>query len=255
MTADCSRCTCVRCRVTAHARLYRSVFREPALCPARTPRQFRRSAGPLGGAKYGAKAQVGQVAVHRHAAARVHERGDGVQRLGRHRDGERSTTRTCFSSSRRPGRCSACCLRADRHAHRLPQLPAAGGHLDGARRSSALALVAVLFGRPVNGASRWLGIGGARRAAVGAREDRRHRLHRRAARAAHGSHRRGCRTRCCRSASSSAAIVGADPAEPDLGTAVSIVDDRRGDGVRRRHQLPLHRRAAARRRCRRSTSW
>ena len=26
------------------------------------------------------------------------------------------------------------CLRADRHAHRLPQLPAAGGHLDDARR-------------------------------------------------------------------------------------------------------------------------
>ena len=31
-------------------------------------------------------------------------------------------------------------------AHRLPHLPAAGGDLDRARRSSALALVAVLFG-------------------------------------------------------------------------------------------------------------
>ncbi len=63
----------------------------------------------------------------------------------------------------------------------------------------------------------------ARHPALGAGEDCRHLLHRGAARTADGSHRRDSVTRCCRSASSSAALVALILAEPDLGTAVSVV--------------------------------
>ena len=92
---------------------------------------------------------------------------------------------------------------------------------------------------PVNGATRWLGVGGARRAAVGARQDRRRScssaalLERRMDRMDDGrlfaaaDRGRGRRDR------------RADPAEPDLGTAVWIADDRGGDGLRGGNQLPV----------------
>ena len=92
----------------------------------------------------------------------------------------------------------------------------------GARRWSSLALVAVLFGHARNGATRWFGFGrlGVQPSELAKiviivfiaalLERRMDRIDDR-------------RTRCCRSASCSAVIVGLILAEPDLGTSVSII--------------------------------
>ena len=141
------------------------------------------------------------------------------------------------------------CRARPRDAHRLPHLPRAGLHLDAALVVVAVALVAVLFSPPVNNARRWFGLGGHWHPAVGARE----------ARARSSSSRRcssggctastKCGTRCCRSAIVVAVLVGLILLEPDFGTSMSLVADRRGHGVRRRPQLPLHRRRARSPRC------
>ena len=114
---------------------------------------------------------------------------------------------------------------------RLPHLSAAGGDLDRARRRRRGAASRCCSGRAGQRRDPLARLRRARRAAVGAREDRRDHLHRGAARAADGSHRRGRRTRCCRSASSLGVMVGLILAEPDLGTAVMHRDDRGGDGL------------------------
>ena len=134
----------------------------------------------------------------------------------------------------------------DRDAHRLPHLPRAGVHLDAASASSALALVAVLFRPPVNSARRWFGIGGfgiqpselAKLAAIffiaAMLERRMHRINELALLAAADR------------LIVVLGLVGLILLEPDFGTSMSLLADRRRDGVRRRPQLPLHRR---RRRC------
>ena len=91
-------------------------------------------------------------------AARVHQRGDGLQRLGGHGDGAAPRARTITCSSRRPGPCSASCSCRSSCASITGTTASrrSSGRCSG---SSRLALVAVLFGRPVNGASRWLLLG------------------------------------------------------------------------------------------------
>ena len=132
----------------------------------------------------------------------------------------------------------------DRDARRLPHLPQRAADLGAARRSSALLLVAVLFSRPVNGTRRWFAIGGfgiqpselAKLAAILFTalilERRMHRINelgyallpialdrRRAGRA--------------------------DPARARLRHRGVAAGGRRGDGLRRRPQLPLPRRRGA----------
>ena len=105
-----------------------------------------------------------------------------------------------------------------------------------------LALVAVLFGRPINGATRWLEYRAARRAAVGARQDRGHHLHRRAARAAHGAHRRaGADAAADRRRDRSDRPADPRGAGPRHGRRHRR--DRVGHDLRGRHQLSLHRAA------------
>ena len=80
----------------------------------------------------------------------------------------------------------------------------------------ALALVAVLFSAPVNGARRWFGVGG-----IGVQPSElaklaRDLLHRRAARAAHAPHRRGRLRAAADRHRGRSALVGADPARAGL---------------------------------------
>ena len=183
--------------------------------------------GTFRAAEYGAKAQIGQVAVHRHAAAGLRQRRDGLQRLGGHGHGAVPATPTSSCSSRRRGRSSACrslpiVMRIDyRH------LPAAGRHLDGARRGRR---------------SRWWPCSSARRstaraagsASAGSASSRRS-----SRRSSSSSSSRRCSsgawtgsTTCAYAllpigARRSACVVGLILLEPDFGTAVSIARDRR----------------------------
>ena len=137
---------------------------------------------------YGAKAQVRQGTVPRHAAAGVLERGHGLQRLGG--AGDEPLQPALFLSHQAgdvggagPGRDE------HRHALRLSELPRAVVHLDGARRGRVRAGRGAVQRadqrKPplVRRRRVW-------RAAIRAREAERHLLYRGAARAADGSHRR-----------------------------------------------------------------
>ena len=113
-------------------------------------------------------------------------------------------------------------MRVDYRTYREPVV-----HLELRSAWSALALVAVLFSPPVNGARRWFGIGGigiqpselAKLAAIffiaALLERRMHRINEVALLAAADR------------ASSSAALVGLILLEPDFGTSMSLVADRR----------------------------
>ena len=96
-----------------------------------------------------------------HAAARLRQRGDGLQRLGRRwrwRRYQRARIyfliKQAHVGAARPG------AAAGRDAHRLPHYRQPVVIWTGARRSSALALVAVLFGRADQRRDAWLGVGG-----------------------------------------------------------------------------------------------
>ena len=88
------------------------------------------------------------------------ERRHGLQRLGGRWRMERYQQPYLFLIKQAMWAALGLALLCDRDAHRLPHLPRAGR--SSGRRSAlvALALVAVLFSPPVNGARRWFGVGG-----------------------------------------------------------------------------------------------
>ena len=109
---------------------------------------------------YGAKAQIGQGAVHRHAAARVRQHRHGLQRLGGRRDGAQPPAVPVPDQAGDVGAARPRRARADRHA-RSTTGPTGSRSSSGPRSAVVgLALVAVLFSPPINGARRWFGVGG-----------------------------------------------------------------------------------------------
>ena len=140
-----------------------------------------------------------------------------------------------------------------RHALRLSQLPRAVVHLAVAWRGRRWRSSAVLFSRPINGSSRWFGIGG-----IGVQPSELAKLsaiffiaaH---SRAADGPHRRNSiRARAHRARRRHARR--ADPARAGFGHVDYADADRGGHGVCRWIELPVHRRRDSRRVAGRRTS-
>ena len=115
-----------------------------------------------------------------------------------------------------------------------------------------LMLVAVLFARPINGTRRWFGIGG-----FGIQPSELAKLAAILFTAMMLERRRTASTSCSYSLLPIALIVGGlvalDPARARLRHRGLAARGDRGDGVRRRHQLPLSARRRRCWRCRRST--
>ena len=132
-----------------------------------------------------------------------------------------------------------------RDAHRLPHATASRSFIWtclGARDRSRWS--PCCFSPPVNNARRWFGVGGLGMQPSELAKLVRDLLHRRAARAAHAPHQRrrlrAAADRHRRRSAWSALIL----LEPDFGTSMSLVLIAAVDGVRRRPELPLHRRRA-----------
>ena len=195
-----------------------------------------REAGVIGG--HGAKAQVRQGAVHRdHSAASALSVVMVYSASAVDGAGALSAAPTLFLTKQGMWAVLGIADARRRDADRLPHLPRAGrssgraSALVGARRSSS-----VLFSPPVNGARRWFGVGGigvqpselAKLAAIffiaALLERRMHRIDE------VGYSLLPIGIVVCR-------LVGLILLEPDFGTSMSLVADRRGDGVRRRAQL------------------
>ena len=189
MTADCSGASAgasaPRFRSTSVSAEPRSSFRSATV---RLVRARRTAASIQDARRYGQKTQERQAALHRHAAARVHQRGHGVQRVGGHGHGAEPRAVLLPVQAGRLGPARAP-VRADRDAHRLPELSPAGRDLGDARGR-----VGGARGRALRAAGqRRLALAAARvarRAAIRTGQDRDHLLHGGAARAADGSHRR-----------------------------------------------------------------